>query len=75
MLTNEEIQKKHGSKKGGVEEMDCSLNTLFNEARADTLQTAIAHMRVARSGMCLKDRAILLNKINLLEKELKKIEE
>jgi DNA-binding transcriptional MerR regulator len=46
-----------------------------NKARADTLRFAISHMRVARSNMCLKDRAILLNEINLLEIELKKLEE
>ena len=45
-----------------------------NKAKADTLRFAIAHMRVGRSGMCLKDRAILLNEINLLETDLKKIE-
>ena len=27
-----------------------------NKAKADTLRFAIAHMRVGRSGMCLKDR-------------------
>lgn len=42
---------------------------------SEAIKLIIAYMRVARSEMCLKDRAILLNKINLLEKELKKIEE
>ena len=48
---------------------------IANAFRADALRFAIAHMRVARSSMCLKDRAILLNEINLLETELKKLEE
>ena len=47
----------------------------YKEGQADSLRFAIAHMRVARSSMCLKDRAILLNEINWLETELKKIEE
>ena len=43
---------------------------MLDEARADTIKIAIAHMRVARSGMCLKDRAVLLEEINYLESEL-----
>ena len=39
------------------------------------IKSEINHMRVARSSMCLKDRAILLNEINLLEAELKELEE
>ena len=73
MPTNDDIQKRHNSKNRGVEEMDCSLNTLLNEARADTLQTAIARMKAAKSNMCLRDRIILLDDIELLEKELKRL--
>lgn len=51
------------------------LYEMLDKARADTIKSAITHMRVARSSMCLKDRAILLNAINLLETELKKLEE
>ena len=47
----------------------------LKQARAGARSSAIAYMRVARSSMCLKDRAILLNEINLLETELKKLEE
>ena len=80
MPTNEEIIKKnetfcklwHGSLHTQYHK---DLSILMNEAKADTLKLAISHMRVARSNMCLKDRAILLNEINLLEIELKKLEE
>ncbi len=50
-------------------------NAVADAFRADTLKIAITHMRVARSSMCLKDRAILLSAINLLETKLKKLEE
>ena len=49
-------------------------NDIANAFRADAIKLAISHMRIARSSMCLKDRAILLNEINLLEIELKKLE-
>ena len=73
MPTNTDIQKRHSSKHGGVEEMDCSLNTLLNQARADTLSLAIARMKATKSNMCLRDRIILLDDIELLEKELKRL--
>jgi hypothetical protein len=39
MVTNKEIQKKHSlNPEGAVEEMDCSLDTLMDEARAATLE-------------------------------------
>lgn len=47
----------------------------IKQARAGAISSTIAYMRVARSKMCLKDRAILLNEINLLERDLKKLEE
>ena len=47
----------------------------YKEGQADSLRFAIAHMRIARSSMCLKDRTILLNKMKWLETELKKLEE
>ena len=48
---------------------------IANAFRADALRFAIAHMRVARSKMCLKDRAILLSEIYWLESDLKELEE
>ena len=47
----------------------------LKQARAGARSSAIAYMRVGRSKMCLKDRAILLNEINLLEAELKELED
>ena len=47
----------------------------IKQARAVAIRYTIAYMGVAKSEMCLKDRAILLDEINLLEKELKKLEE
>lgn len=38
-----------------------------DRTRIEILKTIIAHMRVARSGMCLKDREILLRELNRLE--------
>ena len=88
MTTNDEIKQKASEKEWDYsasfkDKADDYENYLMNEARAegykqgqaDSLRFAIAHMRVARSSMCLKDRAILLNEINLLETELKKLEE
>ena len=49
------------------------LYEMVDQARADTIRSAITYMRVARSSMCQKDRAILLNAINLLEAELKRL--
>ena len=44
-----------------------NLTKMLDEARADTIKTITAHMRVARSRMCLKDREILLRELNRLE--------
>lgn len=49
------------------------LYEMVDQARADTLQTAIARMKAAKSNMCLRDRIILLDEIELLEKELKRL--
>ena len=73
MPTNEEIINEKLSEvlisRLGISD----LYEMLDKARADTIKSAITHMRVARSSMCLKDRAILLNEINLLEKELKRL--
>lgn len=50
-----------------------TIDITWNVARADTLQTAIARMKAAKSNMCLRDRIILLDEIELLEKELKRL--
>lgn len=83
MKTNDEIIYKHRDSIIAIKEKPLGyldihsmlLLRMLDEVRADSLRFAIAHMRVARSSMCLKDRAILLNEINWLETELKKIEE
>lgn len=80
MPTNDEIKQKASEKEWDYsasfkDKADDYENYLMNEARADALRFAIAHMRVARSGMYLEDRHILLKEINLLETELKKLEE
>lgn len=75
MPTNDDIKQKHSEFKRmyGFADWDKDTNAMLNQARIDSLKIAINHMRVARSSMCLKDRAILLNEINLLEIEIKKL--
>ncbi len=75
---NDEIKQKASEKEWDYsasfkDKADDYENYLMNEARADTLQTAIARMRAAKSNMCLRDRIILLDEIELLEKELKRL--
>ena len=46
------------------------LNDESNRTRNEVLKTATVHMRVARSGMCLKDREILLKEIVILNNKV-----
>ena len=51
---------------------DRALELNENEIKNSIINNIIARLRVARSGMCLKDRDILLKEIELLEKEIKR---
>ena len=79
MPTNDKIKEKY------CEVVSCQDNSAddaivgenmekaLNQARADTLSLAIARMKATKSNMCLRDRIILLDDIELLEKELKRL--
>ena len=77
-MTNEEIITKRKEKHFEIEGdylpiCETCTKQMLNQARADSLRFAITHMR-CRCKICLKDRAILLNEINWLEREVKELE-
>ena len=74
MPTNDDDEIELDGIKYVRKDTDARMQSIKQDS-SEAIKLIIAYMRVARSEMCLKDRAILLNKINLLEKELKKLEE